>query len=73
MLQAEQLVNQREDSYAMKDGLRNRQGFCDIINSIWDIGMSCEVRSDVDMMGVPAYETEEDSYGSTENEEDYDE
>lgn len=74
MLQAEQIVNQREDSYAMKDGLRNRQEFCDIINSIWGFGTSCEVRSDVDMMGVPAYGTDDDSYGSSEEDEDeYDE
>lgn len=72
MLQAEQLVNQREDSYAMKDGLRNRQEFCDIVNSIWGFGISCEVRSDVDMMGVPAYGTE-DYDSSDEDEEDYDE
>lgn len=67
MLQTEQLVNQREDSYAMKDGLRNRQDFCDIINSVWRLGISCEVRSDVDLMGVPEYGTEEEDYESSED------
>lgn len=65
MLEAEQLVNQREDSYAMLDGLRQRQEFCDIVNSIWGLGIDCQIRSDLQMMGVPGETDEEESAGES--------
>ena len=30
-------------SFALQDGLAQRQRFCDIVNSIWGIGITCEV------------------------------
>lgn len=69
MLEAEQLVNQREDSYAMLDGLRQRQNFCDIVNSIWGLGIDCRIRSDIQMMGVPGETDEEESTGGSEDSE----
>lgn len=30
-------------SFALQDGLAQRQRFCDIVNSIWGIGIACEV------------------------------
>lgn len=30
-------------SFALQDGLAQRQWFCDIVNSIWGIGIACEV------------------------------
>lgn len=42
MLQEEQEAAGVSNS-AMQDGLNLRQEFCDIVNSIWDLGVWCEV------------------------------
>lgn len=54
MLQAEQDVNMGTQSLLMKDGLDIRQRFCNIVNSVWGIGIWCETAEevlDVDMDG----------------------
>ena len=43
MLQAEQDMNTGNVGLIMQDGLTLRQRFCDIVNSIWGIGIWCEV------------------------------
>lgn len=43
MLQAEQAMNGGQVSLVMQDGLENRQRFCDIVNSIWGLGIWCEI------------------------------
>lgn len=54
MLQSEEEVNQGSVGLVMQDKLYQRQEFCNIINSIWGLGMWCdvaEVSSDADMNG----------------------
>lgn len=41
-LQSEQDMNRGNNGLVFDDGLARRQRFCDICNSIWDIGMWCE-------------------------------
>lgn len=43
MLEAEQRMNSSNIGLIMQDGLTNRQEFCNIINSIWGLGIWCEV------------------------------
>lgn len=43
MLQAEQDVNNQNVGLVLQDGLTNRQRFCDIINSIWGLGVWVDV------------------------------
>lgn len=43
MLEAEQKMNNGNVGLIMEDGLINRQEFCNIINSIWGLGIWCEV------------------------------
>ena len=43
MLQSEANMNQSNISLILQDGLINRQRFCDICNSIWGLGIWCEV------------------------------
>ena len=57
MLEAEQEMNAGNLGLIMADGLTLRQNFCNIINSIWGLGMWCEpaetaVGADMDMDGM---------------------
>lgn len=61
MLEAEQNMNAGTASLVLQDRLRNRQDFCDIVNSIWGLGIWCEpneslVQADINGDGV-AYDT----------------
>lgn len=56
VLEAEEKVNGSSVSPVMQDGLAIRQAFCNIANSLWDLGMWCEPaeavqEADVDMDG----------------------
>lgn len=42
MLEAEQEMNQGNTGLVAEDGLRNRQSFCIICNTIWGLSMWCE-------------------------------
>lgn len=42
MLQSEQDMNQGNVDLVMRDSLQCRQDFCDIVNSIWNLGIWCE-------------------------------
>jgi hypothetical protein len=51
MLQAEQMAGQGTSGLVLQDGLTQRQQFCDIINSIWGLGIwveNSEITSGVD-------------------------
>ena len=57
MLEAEQRMNSVNIGLIMQDGLTNRQQACDIINSIWGLGVWVEVsetisNTDTDMNGL---------------------
>ena len=43
MLESENSVNQSSVKPKLQDGLSLRQNFCNIVNSIWDLGIWCEV------------------------------
>lgn len=43
MLEAEQEMNAGNVGLVMRDGLQNRQEFCNIANSIWGFNMWCEI------------------------------
>lgn len=43
MLQAEQDMNMGRSKSVLDDGLYLRQEFCDIVNSIWGLGIWCEI------------------------------
>lgn len=43
MLEAEQKMNSGVSKSALTDGLLIRQRFCDIVNSVWGLGISCEI------------------------------
>ena len=47
MLEAEQKMNQGMSSLIYTDGLRQRQEFCNIVNSIWGLMIWCDVSEDV--------------------------
>ena len=47
MLEAEQKVNQGMSSIIYTDGLKQRQEFCNIVNSIWGLMIWCDVSEDV--------------------------
>lgn len=66
MLQDEQNMNASVASFTLNDRTLNRQDFCDIVNSIWGLGIYCEPSESVlgvdrDMNGVIA--DEEDQSG----------
>ena len=53
-------------SFALQDGLTQRQHFCDIVNSIWGVGISCEVSeiaSGMDKNGDMEISQEQDQSG----------
>lgn len=61
MLQDEQQMNQGTVGLVLQDKLYQRQEFCNIINSIWGLGMWCDVAEtsaeyDMDMDGLIADE-----------------
>ena len=43
MLEAEQEMNQGNVGLVMRDRLENRQNFCTLVNSIWGLGIWCEI------------------------------
>ena len=47
MLEAEQKMNQGMSSLIYTDGLKQRQEFCNIVNSIWGLMIWCDVSEDV--------------------------
>lgn len=47
MLEAEQTMNQGNVGLVYQDGLTLRQKFCDIVNSIWGLGIWCEASETV--------------------------
>lgn len=47
MLQSEQDMNSNNVGLVYQDGLTNRQKFCDIVNSIWGLGIWCEASETV--------------------------
>lgn len=61
MLQAEQQANMGSTGLVMQDKLYQRQEFCNIVNSVWGLGMWCDVaevsaEADMDMDGLIADE-----------------
>ena len=40
-------MNQGKASLVLQDKLKNRQDFCDIVNSIWGLGIWCEISESV--------------------------
>ena len=71
MLEAEQEMNAGNMSLILKDGLNIRQRFCDIINSVWGIGINCMpseevINADLNGDGVVASDTMMESTGGTE-------
>lgn len=58
MLQDEQSMNASNSALVLQDGLSIRQHFCDIVNSIWGLGIWCEISEtaaglDMNMDGIP--------------------
>lgn len=47
MLESEQQMNEGNVGLIYNDGLRIRQKFCDIVNSIWGLGIYCEASETV--------------------------
>lgn len=43
MLEGEQEMNENRAKSALLDGLKQRQQFCDIVNSIWPLGLSVNI------------------------------
>lgn len=69
MLQDEQNMNGINSSLVYMDGLKNRQRFCDIVNSIWGLGIWCEpseCASGQDQNGDGLLQDEEDQSGMAE-------
>lgn len=58
MLQQEAAMNASNSALVLQDGLAIRQHFCDIVNSIWDLGIWCDISEtaagvDMNMDGIP--------------------
>lgn len=69
MLQDEQNMNGINSSLVYQDGLKLRQRFCDIVNSIWGLGIWCEpseVASGQDQNMDGLLQDEEDQSGMAE-------
>lgn len=47
MLASEQAMNAGNVELVLQDGLKLRQNFCNIVNSIWGLGIWCEVSEDI--------------------------
>lgn len=70
-LQSEQDMNTGNTGLVYNDGLARRQRFCDICNSIWDLGMWCEPGESVmgaDMNGDGIIADEQDQSGTMQGE-----
>ena len=68
ILESENQVNATNVSMVLADQLRQRQNFCNIVNSIWDLGIWCEISEELlgyDVNGdmIP-YEESTDNAGS---------
>lgn len=81
ILESEQSMNAGKASLVMQDCLTNRQNFCDVVNSVWGIGIWCEISEpaiglDRDLDGevsdndpqTNSYESESTSGGGVEDE-----
>lgn len=71
MLEAEQEMNSGNQSLILKDGLDIRQRFCNIVNSVWGIGIWCEtseevLNADLNGDGLVAGDNEQETVGSNE-------
>lgn len=67
-LESENAVNYSNNALVNQDGLTQRQNFCNIVNSIWDLGMWCEISevasgADINGDGV-VYDEANDGSGS---------
>jgi len=72
MLQSENAMNAQTTGLVYQDGLSIRQNFCNIVNSIWGIGIWCEpsenvVNQDLNLDGV-LYDNNTPDESSPENE-----
>lgn len=47
MLEAEQNMNNGTASLVLQDRLKQRQDFCDIVNSIWGLGIWCDINESI--------------------------
>lgn len=66
-LQSEQDMNRGNTGLVFEDGLARRQRFCDIVNSIWDLGIWCEPGESVlgvDLNGDGVVADEQDQSGT---------
>ena len=79
ILESENAVNQANVGLVLQDGLSIRQNFCNIVNSIWGLGIWCEmnesaVNADLDGDGVN-YDRDDDgsNTGSEGGSDDYSE
>lgn len=52
ILESENQVNASNVSAPLQDGLSQRQNFCNIVNSIWDLGIWCEISEDISMLDL---------------------
>lgn len=52
LLNAENEVNQSNVGLVYQDGLSIRQNFCNIVNSIWDLGIWCEISENETMNDI---------------------
>ncbi len=69
MLQSEQDMNAQNNSLVYQDGLTIRQRFCDIVNSIWGLGIWCdasEIASNQDQNGDGLIQDRKDQSGTAE-------
>jgi len=74
LLNAEEEVNQSNVGLVYQDGLSIRQNFCNIVNSIWDLGIWCEASenetmADMDGDGMLTDENTEGEHSGIESEE----
>ena len=63
MLEAEQNMNAGTASLVLQDSLANRQTFCNIVNSIWGLGIWCDVNESITQMDK---DMDGDAYGNGE-------
>ena len=52
ILESENAVNASNVSLVMQDGLSQRQNFCNIVNSIWNLGIWCEISETVSGLDI---------------------
>lgn len=63
MLEAEQNMNSGTASLVLQDGLANRQMFCNIVNSIWGLGIWCDINESITQLDR---DMDGDAYGNGE-------